>query len=279
MKYLSRFIILFLLSLSGITVMAQSETGVNIISNDLSIRPVCEDSWIIEHRFPWPSNSLLVKLGDVDFVLVDTPQDPSGSRDLLKWMKKTFRNFRLTVINTHFHTDNLGGNEVMIAAGHSVMGSDMIAPLLKERGERMRKNILAILKNWKHDEIDRFIDSYKSMTFVPPTLAFQVNNIVSIYIANENFEIFYPGPGHSPDNVTVYFRKKRLLFGGCLIKSLESNNLGNLVDANTEQWSESIDNVQHRYPIAKIIIPGHGKPDNQLLFEHTKSLLVNFHKR
>jgi hypothetical protein len=33
--------------------------------------------------------------------------------------------------------------------------------------------------------------------------------------------VFFPGAAHSADNVVVYFPKKRLLFGGCMIKPKE----------------------------------------------------------
>ena len=35
-------------------------------------------------------------------------------------------------------------------------------------------------------------------------------------------EVFYPGPGHAPDNVVVWVGRERLLFGGCLLKDEEA---------------------------------------------------------
>ena len=37
-------------------------------------------------------------------------------------------------------------------------------------------------------------------------------------------EPFYPGPGHTEDNIVVYFRKRNLLFGGCLLKTMRQKN-------------------------------------------------------
>lgn len=46
-----------------------------------------------------------------------------------------------------------------------------------------------------------------------------------------SLEVFYPGPGHTPDNSVVYLPAHKLLYGGCFIKSKESVSLGNIEEA------------------------------------------------
>lgn len=85
-------------------------------------------------------------------------------------------------------------------------------------------------------------------------------------------EVFYPGPGHTEDNIVVWIPSDHVLFGGCLVKALENVSLGNVADANTEKWASSIQNLQIRYPNANIVVPGHGRIGSTDLLLHTIKL-------
>ena len=50
---------------------------------------------------------------------------------------------------------------------------------------------------------------------------------------------FYPGPGHTSDNITVGIDGTDIAFGGCLIKDSKAKSLGNLGDADTEHYAAS----------------------------------------
>ncbi|MCG8482478.1 MAG: hypothetical protein MJA31_04145, partial [Clostridia bacterium] len=78
---------------------------------------------------------------------------------------------------------------------------------------------------------------------------------------------------HSPDNLVIYFPQKRILFGGCMVKSLQSKNLGNTADADLDEWPKSIKRVLERYQEdADIVVPGHGKCGSIDLLSHTIEL-------
>jgi glyoxylase-like metal-dependent hydrolase (beta-lactamase superfamily II) len=86
-------------------------------------------------------------------------------------------------------------------------------------------------------------------------------------------EVFYPGPGHSRDNVMVWVSAARVLFGGCAVKSAASMSLGNLADADTRAWPDAVHRVMDRYREAAVVVPGHGAEGTQELFTHTLELL------
>ncbi len=95
-----------------------------------------------------------------------------------------------------------------------------------------------------------------------------------IQVGDTVIETFYPGEGHSKDNITVWLPKYKILFGGCLIKSEDSKDLGSTTDANIEQWPKSVKNVFDKYKEdAETVIPGHGKWGGINLIEHTLKLL------
>jgi metallo-beta-lactamase class B len=94
-----------------------------------------------------------------------------------------------------------------------------------------------------------------------------------ITLGDIDIEIFYPGEGHTSDNITIWFPQYKVLFGGCLIKSLESKDIGSIKDANIKQWPDSVNKVLKKYSDAEIVIPGHGKWGDLKLAEHTLGLL------
>lgn len=85
----------------------------------------------------------------------------------------------------------------------------------------------------------------------------------------EGVEVFYPGPGHSRDNIVVYYAPARILFGGCLIRPLGSQDLGNTGDADVGHWATAVRKVRERFPEARIVIPSHGPPAGPEILEHT----------
>ena len=97
-------------------------------------------------------------------------------------------------------------------------------------------------------------------------------------IHNTVFETFYPGAGHSSDNIVVYFPKDRLLVGGCFVKSVEATDLGNLSDANIGMWRVSAKTLIKKYPKVKTVIPGHQKIAGKSALKHTLKLAKEKYK-
>jgi len=82
-------------------------------------------------------------------------------------------------------------------------------------------------------------------------------------------QLYFPGGGHSKDNIVVYIPSRKVLFGGCLIKAMDSNSLGNTADADIPAWPFSVQRVIAQFPDAVIVVPGHGKAGGKELLQHT----------
>ncbi len=82
----------------------------------------------------------------------------------------------------------------------------------------------------------------------------------------EQVRLLHPGAAHSPDNIVVFFPRRGVLFGGCMIKGGAS--LGNLTDADLQSWPAAIGRLQALSP--RVVVPGHderldpGQLDNTL---------------
>jgi metallo-beta-lactamase class B len=76
-------------------------------------------------------------------------------------------------------------------------------------------------------------------------------------VGQYSFEIYYPGGGHTEDNVISWFSKEKILYGGCLIKGAEADNLGYLGDANIAEYETTLKKVQKKCKDPKFIIVSH----------------------
>ncbi len=234
---------------------AESLDKICNLSEELLIKKVTNDVFIVTHSFPWPANSMIVKCSDNNFIWVDTPYNKEATEQISDWLQSNFGKIRITQINTGFHNDNLGGNGFLKQRGIDIYGSHLTVQLLKDRVEQTRSQILKWLEK---PRFKRFYNAHKIAVYVKPTKLFDLLNGLDLIIGGEKVEVYYPGPSHSIDNVVVYFPNKKLLFGGCMVKSIKSKNLGFIGDADIKQWPISLKKILTRYYEAQIVVPVHG---------------------
>ncbi|SDW75079.1 metallo-beta-lactamase class B [Marininema mesophilum] len=187
-----------------------------------------------------PSNGLLIQTTK-GLVLVDSTWNDALTKELLALIRQNFDRKLSVAVITHSHFDRMGGIRALQQAGIEVRTTIKTAKLAQAEG---------------YPAPDVFLDNRPR---------FQVGSTI--------IETMYPGEGHTKDNITVWLPQHQVLFGGCLVKSLESKDMGNVDDANLKAWSDSIQKVRERYPNAEQVVPGHGKWGYQRLLTHTLDLL------
>lgn len=186
-----------------------------------------------------PSNSMYV-LTDAGAILLDTPWDIAQCQPLLDSIRVRHGKEVVYCLSTHFHADRTAGLDFLKAKGIRTYSTCLTLDWCKREGE--------------------------------PQAQFCFANDTTFSIGGRRFEVFYPGAGHAPDNIVVWFPKEKILYGGCFVKSVESTGLGNLSHANPAEWAKSVKKVQRRYRRPKHIIPGHyGWQGNGL--RHTAKLV------
>jgi metallo-beta-lactamase class B len=85
---------------------------------------------------------------------------------------------------------------------------------------------------------------------------------------------YFFGAAHSTDNIVVWIPSEDLLFPGCMCKSINSENLGNISDGDLSEYPKTISKVIHKFRAAKIVIPGHGPIGGPELLTHTEALIA-----
>lgn len=267
--------ILFIIGIS-LSSVAQDKRDSIFISDNLIAQEVIDSVFLVTHYFPWDANCLLVILPDEKAVLIDTPNENSGTKLLLDWIYEYFGDIEIIAVNTGFHVDNLGGNGYLLSQGIPIYGSDLTAKLVNEKGEA-HKNVLLEFTSSKEDK--KYFNIYKEIEFKPSNMIFKISEGLRIELGGEIFEIYFPGETHTPDNVVVYLHRKNLLFGGCMVISLEREGFGYIGDANMTEGLKSLNRVKEKYNECKIVIHGHGIWGDGELLDYTINLLKNYNRR
>lgn len=185
---------------------------------------------------PFPSNGmyLVTKKGVVVF---DTPWDTTQLQPLLDSIRIKYNKNVVLCIATHFHEDRTAGLTYYTQQGIKTYTTKETDELSRKRNKKRAEFLI-----------------YKDTVFK---------------VGQYSFQTYYPGPGHTPDNIVIWFDKEKVLYGGCLIKSTEADNLGNLEDANVKAYATTIENVQRKCKHPKYIIPGHQDWTSTKALEHT----------
>jgi metallo-beta-lactamase class B len=191
---------------------------------------------------PFPSNGMYC-ITDNGAVMIDTPWDTTQFQLLLDSIAKRHNIKVVMCITTHFHNDRTAGLDFLKSKGIKTYSSKQTLDLCKEQNEKQAE--------------------------------FYFNKDTTFTIGNHTFQTYYAGEGHTRDNIVIWCNDKKILYGGCLVKSTENNDLGNIADANLNEWSATIKNVMKKYPKPEYVIPGHfGWTSNKGL-QHTLKLLKN----
>lgn len=194
----------------------------------------------------YPSNGLIVR--DIDgLLLIDTAWGARNTTALLAEIEKQIGLPVTRSISTHFHDDRVGGVDLLRAAGVATYASPSTRRLAEMAENEVPTHSIEALSNG--------------------------GNVVSF----GPVELFYPGAAHSTDNLVVYVPSARVLFGGCVVHEASRESAGNVSDANLSEWPATVKRIQHHYPEAEVVIPGHGLPGGLELLQHTINV-VEAHK-
>lgn len=214
----------------------------------IEIRKIRPGVWIHTswYTYPgdvrFPSNGLIVRAGD-DLLLVDTAWGEQRTRELLDRIKSDIGLPLRNAIVTHSHYDRVAGIDVLESRGVEVYAHPMTTKRTVGQGTPVPDKSLTGLD-------------------APGTI-----------VRFGSVEIFYPGPGHAPDNLMVWVPSQAVLFAGCAVRSAASGSLGSISDADLGKWPSAIHGAKARYKEAKVVVPGHGESGGAELLDHTLSLL------
>ena len=232
---LTGFIILFLFS-NSFGQNRKSKLEITHLSGDLYVYTTYQ-SW---KGTAVPANGMYL-VTEKGVALFDTPWDSTQYQPLLDSIKVRHQKNVVMAISTHSHEDRTGGIDFLKKKGVKTYTTVLTDQISKEKGE--------------------------------PRAELLIKKDTTFSLGGKTFETFYGGAGHTKDNIVIWLGKEKVLYGGCLIKSTEAKDLGNLADADIRQWPLTIQTLQRRYGSAEFVIPGHDGWADRRSLEHTLRLL------
>jgi metallo-beta-lactamase class B len=186
-------------------------------------------------------------LTDRGAVLFDTPWDTTQFQPLLDSIKAKHNKNVTLCIATHWHSDKTEGLEYYKQQGIETYTTLLTDELSKKNNKRRAEFLMA-----------------KDTVF---------------NVGQYSFETYYPGGGHTEDNIVIWFSKEKILYGGCLIKGTEAENLGYLGDANIAEYETTLNKVKNKFPDPKFILVSHHDWTDINSLQHSIKLAKKLEKK
>ncbi len=200
-------------------------------------------TWMPISDKPFSANGMYV-VTDSGVVMIDTPWDVAQTAPLLDSIRARHGKPVIACIVTHVHEDRTGGLDILKARGIRTYSSKrtwLIEPDTSQ-GERRAE--------------------------------FYFEKDTTFHFGRHTLRTYFPGEGHTSDNIVIWCAPERVLFGGCLVKSTDAADLGYTGAANIAAWPASIRNVKRTFPQPAYIIPGHQGWTSRASLDHTLKLLA-----
>jgi cyclase len=210
-------------------------------------------------------------IGEEGVLIFDTFFTPAALEELIAEIQALTKLPIRFAVNSHYHLDHTGGNQVLIERGIPIFGHDNLikwqttknkrflpAPedLQKRRGDAAKKlgetpADQAEKRTQLEQQIRRF-DALAAIKLTNPTATFAAG-LVHLYLGKREV-VLATLPGHTGGDVFAYVPDANVVFTGDLGWS---KTLPNLVDASVLEWIPTLDKLLSQYPSAKFV-PGHG---------------------
>lgn len=172
--------------------------------------------------------------------LFDTPWNDSLTMILVNWLRDSM-NLKITgFVPNHWHEDCMGGLGFLHSQQVESYANVMTANFAKNK-------ILPVPKNVFKDSLQ-------------------------LQLGDMQIVCYYFGAAHSMDNIVVWLPSEKILFPGCIAKSMNSKNLGNTADGDLKAYPQTLEKLINKFSDAKIVVPGHGMPGGVELLKHTLNI-------
>ena len=243
-KTLINLLFIVFLFLSIASCKKEHITQIINISDDLQIQKLDDHSYIhisqitLQNGKQFACNGF-VYINNAEAYVFDTPANDKATLALIDWLQKEQKVVIKGVIFNHFHADCTEGMDVFKNNNIPCIASRKTAAFMQKEG---------------YDSPDDVFE-----------------NMLKLKLGNKTIINTYFGEAHTKDNIVSYFPDDKILYGGCMIKSLNAQK-GNLADANIEEWANTVTNIKNEYPDVEIIIPGHGNYGGPELLDYTITL-------
>ena len=210
-------------------------------------------------------------IGDDGVLIFDTFFTPAAIEELIGAIEAQTKLPIKYAVNSHYHLDHTGGNQVLLSRGIPIIAHDnvMVWQTTKNKRflpapaelEKRKADAAKQLAETPEDQKDkraqlerqiRRAEAMMTISLTNPTVTFG-SGTLHLHLGKREV-ILSTLPGHTGGDVFAYVPDANVVFTGDLGWS---KTLPNLVDATVNDWIPTLDKILGLYPTAKFV-PGHG---------------------
>ena len=205
------------------------------ISDNLTLHKLSEQSYIHTQG----NNNGFVYINKGKAIIVSTPESDIETQNLIDWVQNDKKAEVIGYIIDRWHTDAMEGLDI-------VKQND--------------------IKSYSY-ELTRTIAKEKGLPI--PEIGFDPK--LELTVGGKKVICHFLGESHTRDGIVVWIPGEQILFGGNGIRNY-NGWVGNIGDANLEEWSKTAVRIKNEYGSAKVVIPGHGRHGGAELIDYTIEL-------
>ena len=210
-------------------------------------------------------------IGDDGVVIFDTFFTPAAIEELIGEIQKLTNKPIKYAVNSHYHLDHTGGNQVLAARGVPIIAHDNVMQWQTVKNKRFlpapedlqkrKADAEKQLGETPAEQTDRRAQLERQIRRLDAMMAIKLTNPTRTFSAGtmelklgKRKVILATLPGHTGGDVFAFVPDANVVFMGDLGWS---KTLPNLVDATVNDWIPTLDKILKDHPNAKYI-PGHG---------------------
>jgi len=211
----------------------KSQNEIIKVSENLILTKISDHTYIHTQK----NNNGMVHFNNGEALIVSTPDSDIETQNLINWVKSKAK--IVAYVIDRWHPDAMEGLDIV------------------------KKNKIATYSNIRTQKIA------KQKELLTTDVTFDIRK--EIKVGNEKVVCHYLGEAHTSDGIVVWIPSEKILFGGNEIRN-HKGWIGNIGDANLQQWSKTAKKIKEQYGGAKMVIPGHGKQGGAELIDYTIKL-------
>lgn len=210
-------------------------------------------------------------IGNDGVLIFDTFFTPMALEELIAEIQSLTKLPIKFAVNSHYHLDHTGGNQVLVARGVPIIAHDNVMIWQTTKNKRFlpapedlakrKADAAKQLADTPADQADKRAQLERTLRRLDAMMAIKLTNPTKTFKSGtmpldlgKRKVILATLPGHTGGDVYAYVPDANVVFTGDLGWS---KTLPNLVDATVSDWVPTLDQILKQYPTAKFV-PGHG---------------------